>query len=101
MPSLTILVEPATPTSSTAGTRGKHSETESEDDLRALLQAMRTDIASLRVVQNAANKEIMYLRMNTDRMVRDAGSEIRRMRKHLRMTQAQILQMDDVQKHLL
>lgn len=101
MPSLTVLLEPATPTSTTTGTRGKHSEAESEDDIRALLQTMRTDVASLRAVQNAANKEIMYLRMNTDRIARDAGSEIRRMRKHLRMAQTQIRQMDDAQSHLL
>lgn len=99
MPARTRTSEPATPTSSTANTNPKHMESEAE--LSELLISMRKDIASLRAVQNAANKEIHYLRMNTDRIVRDAGTEMRRMRKHLRLAQAKIRQMDDVQKELL
>ncbi|KAF7979938.1 hypothetical protein HWV62_27083 [Athelia sp. TMB] len=100
MPSLTLVLEPATSTSSTAGTHGKNHEPESVEDIKALLVSLKKDVAALRAVQTAANGQIVYLRMNTDRIVRDAGTEIRRMRKHLKLAQIQIKQMDEVQKHL-
>ena len=61
---------------------------------------MQQEVVSLRASQAAANKEIIYLRRNQDRVVREVSSEFRQLQREVKATRKQLEEVRESERKL-
>lgn len=76
-------------------------EVDATADLAASVLAMHKELGLLRSSQIAANREILYLRTNQDRVIHDAASQISRLKRDVKLAHSKIAQMQENQRRLL
>lgn len=66
-------------------------------DITGIVAALQKELVSLRSSQVASNREILYLRHNQDRVIKDVGTEIRGLKRNLRQAHLKIMAIENNQ----